>query len=325
MADPFVATVPANVSVNVNDLFQGLLGLTWRGIGVPYTDMHLSLRQDLAIHKFADRDGAHIEGTGRAPLEIRARLAFINQLGKGTNERWQQPLYPTQWRKFFEACADRSSDILQHPELGEISCKPQSCETVWAGGVRGGVYVDAVWIESDDTGADLISDLAAPSPISALASACANLDTDLGEINPVVTPSLPQPVYTFTDLANAIRSVGDQTAVLQASFAGRINTVINQCQQVEMALAAPGVSNSLNWPIYQQAELAKDAANNLRANLLTTGDPVSVYTVTKDSTLPQVAATLGTNLQLLINLNPSLLLSPIVPQNTRVRYYPLAA
>ena len=62
------------------NLFPLLLGFAFRSIGFPCSETKLEVRQDLVIHKFADRDGAHDESTGRHPFQITARIPFINGL-----------------------------------------------------------------------------------------------------------------------------------------------------------------------------------------------------------------------------------------------------
>ena len=121
MAEMFTGTIPADILLDASQLFASLLEFRWRDVSFPTTEFTTELRQDLAIHKLVDRDGAFVEGTGRAPLQITARVACLNGLDAGPNEHWQRPLYPYTWRKLFEACADKSTGTLQHPELGPIT------------------------------------------------------------------------------------------------------------------------------------------------------------------------------------------------------------
>ena len=137
-------------SPDYNDLFAQLLEFQWRGIRFPITETVLELRQDLAIHKLVDRDGASIEGTGRAPLQINVRVPFLNGLTRGRAELWESPLYPTAWRQVFAACADKSNGVVTHPELGDITCKCEVMSTRWSGDVRSGVFVNMTFLETDD-------------------------------------------------------------------------------------------------------------------------------------------------------------------------------
>ena len=315
------ASVPAGVSADIGALYRGLLPFEWEGVGFPYTRMTCTLRQDLVIHKFADRDGAHIENTGRHPLQFEADIPWVNTLGvvRGS-ETWSQPLYPTQWRRFFQACAIGETGILQHPELGALTCKLDTFTTTWEGTARGGPSSHVVWIETDDSSTQLLTALGQPSPISAMAAATANLDTYIAVSTTATIPQLPDFTQTFSQLFAQFASLSTQASLLSANVGGQLTAIIYQADTLESAMAA--VPNALNWPLVQAAEQAKDAAYTLRGNLLTTGSNVATTTTAKDSTLAEIAVTLGCDLYLLMNLNPGLVAVQPVPQGSLVRYYP---
>lgn len=326
-AGPFAgsppASIPPGVSADVRALYRGLLPFEWEGIGLPYTKMSVDLRQDLVIHKFVDRDGAHIENTGRHPLQFTFTIPFINTIApvRGS-ETWVQPLYPTQWRRFLQACAVGETGSLQHPELGVLTCKVENVRTVWEGIAGGGPMVEASWVETDDTALQLTAALGQPSPISAMAAACANLDTYLAGITTAQAPQMPQLTQTFTQLMQQIQGIGTQVSLLSYEYGGQVNAIITQANQLEASLTNfPNTPNALNWPIVQQAEQAKDAAYQLQGNLLTTGTVPSSFTTQKDSTLAELAITLDADLYLLMNLNPTLILAQPVLAGSLVRYY----
>src|SRR5580700_9335962 len=139
-----------------NALFAALLELRWKDISFPYASLRNRLRQDLVIHKFADRDGAHVEGLGRHPFEFTARVPMLNGLDAGPNEHWQRPLYPFVRDNLLRAALDKTSGILQHPELGPITCKLETLDWELKAEVRSGVWVDVTWLETDDGGLDIL-------------------------------------------------------------------------------------------------------------------------------------------------------------------------
>ena len=315
----FVDTAAPN-NQDVNALFASLLEFRWKDVSFPTVSFHTRLRQDLAIHKFADRDGAHVEGTGRAPLEITARIPFINGLTAGTNETWQRPLYPFTWRKFFAACADKTSGTLQHPELGPITCKVETVETDWSAQVRGGVWVDAVWLETDDTGLDLEQDLGSPSPAAQVAAAAGDLDTAIANSSPIVTPSLPQEQFSFSDLAFAVRGIVDVPSMLSKEIGGRLDNIIYETNTVLQALQGAD-SNALNWPLYDAAIQLQSATRDLKRLELNSGRSISLYRVPNDAALWMVAQNIPAPLDDIMALNPALISFAVVPRDTVVRYY----
>jgi len=233
---------------SVNDLFGRLLEFQYRGIGFPVVEFTTELRQDLVIHKFIDRDGAHVEATGRAPLQITARIPFLNGIEKGPNENWQRPLYPFGWKNFFAACADRTSGELQHPELGSLQVKCEMAHTRWSGSVRGGVFVDCSWIETDDTQVALTEALTGPSPIGYMALSAAELDNQLATLNPALVPQPYKPPFSFGSIFASIRSTLDQYTILQKQFAGRLDNALYQVTAIEDSLNLAINANALNWP-----------------------------------------------------------------------------
>lgn len=311
-------------SADYNALFDQLLEFKWRGYGFPIVETALDLRHDLAIHKFVDRDGAHVEGTGRAPLQITVRVPFLNGLSRGKAELWNTPLYPGTWRKVFAACADKSSGIVTHPELGDITCKCETMNTRWSGDVRTGVFVTMSFIETDDDTLNFDSALASTSPVSLATSAAADLDDQVANFSPAVVPHPYSPPYTFTDLMQSIRSVFDQTTLLQKEFSGRIDNFIYQAQQLQDSVNLSVNASALNWPVLQAAEIAKSACYDIKATQLTKGKKQGQYTVLKDSTLAQVANSIGAPVSDIMSLNPAYVQFPVLPSGSVVRYYLVA-
>ena len=340
MPAAYAGTVPADANPDVSRIFEALLELRWREVPFPYTELTTELRQDLAIHKFADRDGAHIEGTGRSPLQITARVPLLVGIEAGPNEHWQRPLYPFTWRKLFEACADRRTGTLQHPELGELTCKLESMRTRWDANVRSGVYVDISWMESDDLGINLEQDLAQPSPLADVQAAAGDLDNYVLSLRPDQAPTFPQSFsdlqqgqptgapqippklpYTFSDLVHAIRGSIDQGTLLQRQFAGRIDNLLYQVQTILDSLQSPTNRSALNWPFIDAGERARAACYDLKRTLLAKGRPVGFYTVPRDATLAMIAANIPATISDVITLNPAYMSSPLITGGSVVRYY----
>lgn len=315
----FYGTIPQGVSTDVNDLFESLLAFTWRTVSFPVVHFETELRQDLVIHKFADRDSAHIEGCGRHPIQITAYIPELNGLARGQNETWYAPLYPDGWRALFAAFADRSSGPLQHPELGLITCKPSSLRTKWEANVRSGVYAEAVWIESDDTTTDLQSALSTPSPAAQVSASAADIDLQLSQIDPSVVPKPYVPPVSFTDLANAVRGAVDQTTLLQKQYAGQLDNLIYEANALKASLDAS--SNALNWPLYQSIEALKASCYDLAQQLLTQNRTIGLYLLPKDATFAQIATMVSAPITDIIILNAQYMQFPVVSAGTMIRYY----
>lgn len=319
----FSGTIPTNALQDVGQLLGTLLSFRWRDVDFPYTETSLDLRQDLAIHKFIDRDGAHVEGTGRAPLQISARIPFLNGLERGPHELWAAPLYPTTWRKFIEACADKTSGVLQHPELGPLTCKVENVRTVWSAHVRSGVHVDVTWIETDDTKDDLQSALADSSPLAGLQGFAADIDIQFKQLKKDPRKGFPPDLgMSFTDMVNQIKAVIDYPSLLQHQLAGAIDNVLWNAQRLTQSIENLGTaSGTLAWPLVDSCQRIQSAAYAVKQTLLTKGQSIKIYITQQDGTLSSVANTLGAAIGDIVTLNPSLMAVPIIVQGTRVRYY----
>lgn len=316
----FSGNIPAGTPA-VGDLFAALKQFMWRDVPFPVTEFEEDLVQGQVVHKYVDRDGAYVESTGRLPLRITARVPFINYIRRGRNETWpEQQLYPLQWRKLSDACADRTSGFLQHPERGILICKCENQRTRWSADVRGGVFVNLAWIESDDTANDLQSALSSPSPAASVFAAAQGIDAALASVSPLVVPTPYVPPTSFTDLANAVRGVSDQATLLQKQSAGRIDNLIYQGQALKDSLA--GAANALNWPIVQMAEELIASAIVLKRQLLTqNARKILFHTATSDCSLAQIAVALKSPVGDIMTLNPGYVALGLVPQDAQVRYY----
>jgi hypothetical protein len=306
-------------------LFNALPELSWRAISFPYEDLETEVRQDLVIHKFADRNGAHIEGTGRHPIQVIARIPFLNGLAAGPNEHWQRPLYPFTRDNLLRAVLQPGSGPLQHPELGTLTCKCEVMRWRLAAGVRSGVWCDVTWLESDDTADELNQNLAAPSPLAGMQAAASDLDLNLPSLDPRLVPQLPTFPMSFEDYVFAARGAIDQFTIMQKQYAGQIDNAIYQANALEFSLNSAGNDNAMNWPMIAACERLKASCYDQKATQLQQARPLGFSTLGKDSTLAQVAAGLGAPIGDIILLNPALLYHPIVPRETVVRYYLQAA
>lgn len=323
-------------TADFEDLFSQLLGMSWKGVSFPASTFDLKIRHDLAQHKYPDRDGANVEETGRAPLQFSARMPFCNGVSPGKAESFTE-LYPTQYRAFIAAASVGTTGILQHPEFGQITCKLESCDTVWDANLRDGVIVTATWIEtiiSDDE----TSFTTSASPIGLVLLSAQDLDAQVNEIEFAAAPSTqasggPQPAapllpaYTpdFAASMRAIAGAADQISILGAQGVGQIDAVAYRLGAIQDSVGNVFENNNqpscLAWPILQTIQAMKSSLYDLKRTIGTTGRDISLYVVPADSSLAAISSDIGTSIDDVIVLNRTLLASPVVLRGTSVRYY----
>jgi hypothetical protein len=315
---------------SVLDTFSGLIEMSWKNVQLPVIEFETEIGQDLVPHRFADRNGAYIEGTGRKPTKISATLMFSNYIRPAGQETWiPGGLYPYQWRLFLMACLEGTSGVFMHPELGPLNCKLDMARTTWSGRMQGGVVVHAAWIESDDTQADQIGDdLSSASPTAGLEITAADLDTNMAAVEAAVAAQqnpFPPVEFTFAQLANSIIGVFDTTTILAKESQGRCDNMVFQAQRVEDSVSRSPILGPLAWPIIQGCERSKDMAYQLKAQAAIAARPQKQKALPKDMTMGQAAAFVGENPTDFIVLNYQLVQKPVIPQGTIVTYFADAA
>lgn len=297
-------------------LFEQLLPCRWRGITFPVRSIRLSLTQDLAEHKYYGVDAASVEATGRASMQVEATIPFYNGIVPGKNESWGV-LYPTTYRDFLKAFADGTTDLLQHPELGNILCKPQSIDTQHDANRRDGVEVTARWVETIDPTTPF--DFGETSPIAEAAVAALDLDASMKDVRSLV-PEMPEFEETFDSLLNKVAGVFDSVTTTVQLIQNKPAQIMHRLQMVQdSALAA---KNALVWPVQEAAtRLSQAMADFPDAIVKRKSKPIKRATVAAKTTLASLAGQLGSSVDDLIDLNPNLLGQPHVGQGEVVRYY----
>jgi len=302
------------------DVLSQLLELKWRDVSVPCTQFSTSLAHDVVIHKWPDRDGAHVEATGRQPLQHRASIPFKNGVNPGRGETWGKNfLYPDTFRLFLTAFATRTSGFLQHPELGLIRCKPHTAEFNWGATSRDGCECTATWIESlDDTVTEFQDILASKSPVADLILQADALDDQIVNYpNPKLSPSIRS--FSF---ATAIRNVTksfNAITLASAKYGGYINHVAYRASVLEDAVL--GLHDNAAWPIVTSCERIRASLHDLKRSQLTASRTVGLHTVARDGTLASLLIPTRSTVTDLLTLNPSLGRSSVIPKGTVVRYY----
>lgn len=306
------------------NLLGSLLGLIWKGVPLPYTEMRLSFRQDLAEHKFSNLDGADVEPTGRAPIQFRARIPLLNNIGRAEIETWSPGnLYPAGYLDFFKVAADRTKGTLQHPEHGGVTCVLSEFDVDWKASTRDGVYVDAIWVETLDDAGLLAPGIAGAGQISVLTQAGIDLDALLPKLPPGAFPSLPKFNPSFADFARSLQAIGDQVSLLSAQAAGKVDEIAFRVTNVldSLSNAANPQDSVAAWPTRDACDRYLSALHGIRDSLLATGQAIRIYRPKRPASMAAIAHDIPAPVADLMTLNPQLVSNYLVPALARVRYY----
>jgi uncharacterized protein YoxC len=309
-----------------SDLFEQLLAAKWRDVEFPISRHRMSIAHDLVEHKYWGVDGARIESTGLAPIRFTFTAPLLNYINPGRSEKWAA-LYPNQFRALLAAFQKKEIGELQHIEFGAIKCKAERFDADWDASRRGGVDVELSFVQTIETGADVL--LNSTTPIQVVDIGAAELDdektkADLKSLLLAAGLALPPYLMDNTpDLSttlNKIKGAIDQVTIAGSRVTGQLDAIEYQVDRLAQSVDA--AKSATTWPVTQNIERIKEAVHDLHQNLHNTSKAIALFTVPNDTTLAGVVQQLPGEARVsdVIKLNPALMRNPIVPRGTVVRY-----
>jgi hypothetical protein len=312
--------------------FEQLLPFTWRGLHLPILKIGLSLAHDLVEHKYWGVNGARVEATGVAPIRLSVTIPIANSIFPGKKEKWQAgALYPDALRKFIIEFAKKETGYVQHPEFGEIACKPERMEFELSGDKQGATEIHASWVETLDE--EFLHKLV-PSPVQDIALAASDLNASGADLKKLA-PKMPKFKDSIESLGRKLTALVDTVTVYSYRATGLVNRIIYQAHRLEVSIERaarePQITSlrpfssrpqqhALTWPAIQALQRIKAGAYALRKTILAPNG-IGFYTVPAQTTISGLLLSLpSAKIADLLKLNPSLARGPVVPKGTVVRY-----
>jgi prophage DNA circulation protein len=305
----------------VADVLSQLQGPSWRGVPFPMVRLHNAGGNDLVEHRRPDQDGFPVEATGSNNLVFSTIIPFRNGVLPAPSELWNgRVLYPDVFRAFLGACADKSTGVLIHPELGPQNVKCRHYEWEYVPERRDGCDFTVEWIQSLNDG-DFIGSISEPSPIAAATALATQLDADLGALTPP-PPELANQTVSFSDMMRSLQAIPDTVTLLSMEIGGAIHRIAAKIDAVEDAVVR--LNNVRYWPIVDGLEHLRASIFDLEKKLGTDKKVIRQYVVQKKSSLAIVARLVNNSIEDVMRLNRELLDEPTIPAGTPVRYYKAA-
>jgi len=291
------------------DILSRLLPLKFRGIEIPALANDLELNHNLVEHNQYGVSGGEQENTCRKSVRYSFRCMFRNGIG------WPKPLYPGVYREFWNACADRATGPMIHPEFGYQEVKVATVKIHYDPTWRDGCDLDVVWLETIEGGMSI--EMSASSPISYAIGRAGDFDAIKGNISPV-------PVYSDgsgDSLLTALKKIQGAALLFQlgmADLAASIENVANGVFGMMDTLASVGSPSA--WE-------AHDILSDVAASLLETTDAlgatmtrkkIDIRTTKMAAPATQLAMLYSTPIEDFFKLNPMLATMNPVPPGTDV-------
>ena len=322
--------------------FADLLPFTWRGLHLPLTNISLSLAHDLVEHKYWGVDGARVEATGVAPIRISATIPVVNSINPGKNEKWKAgALYPDLLRNFIIEFSKKTTGYVQHPEFGEIACKPEKMDFELSGEKQDCTEIKASWVETlDDALAHKLKIPERPN----IELAASDLNASMQDLK-ALAPGLPKFQDDLESLCRKLRAFVDLPTIFSYRVVGLANRIFYQAHLFEVAIERAAktphqyadtysdLANTLQrpfrgtkskapvWAARNAVQKIKESALIVRKAALS-NNVLGLYTVPSQTTVAGVIQALppGTSVMDVLKLNDNLARGPVVAKGTIVRY-----
>lgn len=301
---------------------KDLLECKWKSISFPITSLRTDLKQDLVEHRYPDRDGAHVESTGRAPLHVSAKALFYNNISPGTGETWKfGNLFPIAYKQFIEVCKDRGVGTLQHPFLGSFDAKLVSMETELDSSRRDGVIVSLEWVETIkiETFEEMVT--VEKAAVSTKAQEVVDAFNEVPKGIPI-DRSILENKMDLLEAIDKLKAIIDSATLIGMKALGQIDRIMYHLNNLMFSINR--VNDVLLANLKGKIEALRATLNAMRSqqqsNLAKTLGDMRFYIVPKDTTIGFLAAALNNSVIDLIKLNPQIASQPVIKRLTPIRY-----
>ena len=293
------------------DIAVKLLSPKFRGVEFFCGPWRFGFAQDQAQHKYVDRDGAIVEGTGRAAAEYSFTAYLRNGIAGSAITQ-----FPDNFMLLAAACANRTTGELIHPALGPLSVKPGRFDASYDPMKRDGVDVEMSFIESPKADEELSAILGGSSPMGSATAAARDLDNLIGNMNP--TPDVPSSLSpSLLDNLKQIGGALNQFRLGLGNVAGMIDSYVSALDQLEDSIRAVQDPKVIYAPLLALGRL-RDSLLQAANQATPKSKPVTQITITRDGTIDQLAQAVGMGLDDFLGLNPSLASRSKVAKGTKV-------
>lgn len=299
---------------------QILLPISFRGISFPVMNLNTSFDQDVARHKYINRDGSFIESIGRSSIKVSCTAIFSNYIEPAAGETWKYGnLMPDVFSQMFQAFADRTKGELIHPYLGKLDVKPLSWGDSFSPDNQGGCSVDLSFEETITP--EITSEN--QTHLDAISGVTQDLQSQLEFMSPTILKQSNLNTFDLFDAMDRISGFIDQGSLFIKQNLALIDRTIQHVNRFKEAVQRlndvknAALLTNLNR-VSNALQSAKQAVNNKEQGKLTQ------YITKEDCISSDLVQILGNTIIDLIKLNPKVMILPVIPANTVINYYRFA-
>lgn len=297
------------------DVLAHLQALKFRGVGpIPCQQNSINVSHNIVEHNQYAVAGGEIENTCRKSGRFSFKCMFRGGISGFRN------LYPQTFRDFWNACLDRTTGPLQHPEFGLVDVKTEHFDVQFDPTRRDGVDVDVVWVETIDKGLSL--DITTSSPITYAVGLAGNLEN-------VSAGNVAVPEYddgSGMSLKQALNKIKGTIMLAEMSISNTLSDIgnsINALNDMIDTLQNVATTNPANWDVVKSLKAIEAALQQTAKQVGATKakQRVGIRTTTTKARFPLLAAGYGMKKEDFIKLNPMVAIYDEVPSGSTVFVY----
>ncbi len=305
---------------NPLDALSQTLPASFRGVPFPVSSRECSWGHDAAEHKLFGVAVENVELTGRTGKVFTFEIPFRNGVNPGPNETELigRVLYPDLFREFIDAFNDPTSGPLVDPFHGTVNCKPGTIDESMTGDARDGVIVKAKFRESNDTTEGTAPEPDSPATITGIAQAADALDAELAALNPPLTDDSGVPFTSFSQFGAMLRAPFDSLTLLSTRIGNVIAGFTGELQRLKESVDR--MNDVGLWPIANAIVELQSLLYDVAAAGQRERSKLRRYVVPRDMALGAILTFLQVDFDTVVQLNPTICDSPIVPEGTAVIY-----
>lgn len=284
------------------------------GVEFAYVDVVVHGGTRYALHEFPHSPGAEVEKMGRRPYTVTFTLTMHRIPGSELDKQYPD-LYPTRLRKLREMFEKEITDDLVVPTIGTIKATAVTWTQTFNSNSPTGEHVQVEFIEDQDTekAFDDQSTDYGPQKMAeandALLAAAALADFKKANALGVF--------QQINDAVTLVQGVMGQADAYSRMVEGKIQAVVNLCAFADSSL--DDLQHPENHLVLDALKDLWLASQQLAANVTQKRAGLLHYNVPKQMTLNQIASTLGSSPEDLLQLN-SFDDSLAIPAGTLVVY-----
>lgn len=290
----------------MTDVLSSLQAFEWRGQKYPISSRSVSFSHDGVRHQIQFRDNGFTEQLGAQPLMFSYTLVMREGVAVGA----YKDLFTVGYPVLFQSMRDRMRGVLVDPVLsGEWLCVPSSFSDDMDFTRRDGTDVRVEFTYSPDDDAD---DVALPLTLQGLVSEAGALDAEVALQDWGQEPS-PEPSIDPLDVPGSVVGQAEANA---GKVTAQMEDMAYKLEKTEQA--AERAENPDFIPLKHAARRNRLAALDLAKRASNPGQTVVNIVNSVSRGLSIVAAEVGMTIAGLLELNPHLAGSPVVPAGVRI-------